>query len=99
MKSFKSWPVLLIVIIVFLPGGVFAIAETPGWHELPNTDLESVCACGNGFDYACGNTWGGIFAWSSGDFDATRNRLLMWGGGHGDYYGNELYALDLNDQS
>ncbi len=24
-----------------------------------------------------------------------RNRLLVWGGGHDDYWGNEMYALDL----
>jgi len=28
--------------------------------------------------------------------DTRRNRLVLWGGGHSDYYGNELYALDLN---
>ena len=27
--------------------------------------------------------------------DTARNRLLIWGGGHNDYWGNEMYALDL----
>jgi hypothetical protein len=27
--------------------------------------------------------------------DETRNRLIIWGGGHGGYFGNEVYALDL----
>jgi len=31
--------------------------------------------------------------------DTTRNRLIVWGGGHSDYSGNELYALDLNNLS
>jgi hypothetical protein len=22
--------------------------------------------------------------------------MILWGGGHNDYYGNELYALNLN---
>lgn len=28
--------------------------------------------------------------------DTKRNRLVVWGGGHNDYYGNEVYALNLN---
>jgi len=28
--------------------------------------------------------------------DTKRNRLVIWGGGHTDYSGNEVYALDLN---
>jgi hypothetical protein len=28
-----------------------------------------------------------------------RNRLIIWGGGHNDYYGNEVYALDLNNMT
>jgi hypothetical protein len=28
--------------------------------------------------------------------DTSRNRLVFWGGGHHDYWGNEIYALDLN---
>jgi hypothetical protein len=38
-------------------------------------------------------------AWSSGVADLKRNRLIIWGGGHGDYAGNEIYALDLNTQT
>jgi hypothetical protein len=36
-------------------------------------------------------------AWSGGAFDSKRNRLIVTGGGHNDYYGNELYALNLGD--
>jgi len=35
-------------------------------------------------------------AWSGGLFDTKRNRLIIHGGGHTDYYGNEIYAIDLN---
>ena len=31
--------------------------------------------------------------------DTARSRLLVWGGGHADYYGNEMYALDLPSMS
>ena len=30
-----------------------------------------------------------------GAADTKRNRLIVWGGGHGDYQGNEIYALNL----
>jgi hypothetical protein len=33
--------------------------------------------------------------WSSGAYDSKRDRLVVWGGGHQDYQGNELYAFDL----
>jgi len=34
--------------------------------------------------------------WSGGLFDTKRNRLIIHGGGHNGYYGNEIYAIDLN---
>ena len=36
-----------------------------------------------------------IEAWGGGTYDTTRNRLMLWGGGHNDYYGNEVYAFDV----
>ncbi len=36
-----------------------------------------------------------VTAYSGGVFDSRRCRLIVWGGGHGDYYGNEIYALPL----
>ncbi|HXR75153.1 MAG TPA: hypothetical protein VN737_04200 [Bryobacteraceae bacterium] len=34
--------------------------------------------------------------WSGGVLDPVHNRLLFWGGGHGDYYGNEIYSVNLS---
>ncbi len=34
-----------------------------------------------------------MLAWGSGIFDDDRDRLVVWGGGHNDYSGNELYAF------
>ena len=36
-----------------------------------------------------------ITAWSSAALDPDSSRLLVWGGGHADYAGNEVYAFDL----
>jgi hypothetical protein len=40
-----------------------------------------------------------VAAWNGGIADTKRNRLIIWGGGHGDYYGNEVYGLDLNSMT
>ena len=34
--------------------------------------------------------------WSSGAYDSAHNRLLIAGGGHHGYFGNEVYALQLD---
>ena len=34
--------------------------------------------------------------WSGGAFYTKRNRLMVWGGGHNGYGGNEIYAFDVN---
>ena len=74
----------------------------PGWHRIPNTKLRSVCPpAGFGgspydFRYHCKNV---TDAWNSAVMDTRRNRLVIWGGGHNDYLGNELYALDLGSRS
>src|SRR5580700_7738342 len=34
--------------------------------------------------------------WSGALFDAKRNRLIIHGGGHNGWYGNEIYAIDFN---
>jgi chitodextrinase len=73
---------------LFFSISCLASAATPGWTALPNTKLKTVCPGGG-----CENV---INAWSGGVADTQRNRLIIWGGGHDDYYGNEVYALDLN---
>ena len=59
--------------------------------ELPNTKIRSVLPV----TPQSGNPTGLIQAWSGGTVDTTRSRLLVWGGGHMDYAGDEMYALDL----
>lgn len=34
-------------------------------------------------------------AWSGGALDTSRDTLMVWGGGHTDYHGNEVYAFSL----
>jgi hypothetical protein len=53
----------------------------------------------SGTDYNYGNIVGepyaAILAYSSTAVDTTRSRLILFGGGHGDYGGNEIWTLDL----
>lgn len=36
-----------------------------------------------------------IRAWNGAVADTTANRLIIWGGGHNNYCGNEIYGLNL----
>jgi hypothetical protein len=75
-----------------------AIPAALGWFQIPNTKLSSVCAVNQGFPEVqavegCSAITG---SWSGGAFDTSRNRLLLWGGGHTAYAGNEVYALNVD---
>jgi hypothetical protein len=102
--SFIVWRFRYAVIAVFLLclfstlANAQSIPSTPGWFQIPNTKLADVCAYTHGFSQVGGaEGCPAITAdWSGGVFDTQRNRLIIWGGGHNGYYGNELYALDLN---
>jgi hypothetical protein len=79
-------------------GRTDGVAPGLGWHELPDTELATRCPSvpeiqGN---TGCSSV---IIAWNGGVADLKRNRLIIWGGGHSDYFGNELYALDINRAS
>lgn len=93
----------LIALIVFCCGlapsisraGVLDDLEPGAWYQVPNSHMRQV-AFDWGPDGAPGGISGVIKAWGGGAFDAKQERLLVQGGGHGDYGGNEVYALDLN---
>jgi hypothetical protein len=86
--------------LVLLAGAAFSTASPAGpvddlqpgqWYEFPNTPLESALPD----PVPSGRTRSIISAWSGGTFDTRRNRLMVWGGGHADYSGNEIYAFDV----
>lgn len=76
--------------------------QTHGWYEVPNTTLSPYCPENNfndyGYEFAnyCQNV---TRAWNSAAHDTSRNRIYFFGGGHHDYYGNELYAFDIEKGS
>ncbi|HUT33488.1 MAG TPA: alpha/beta hydrolase [Planctomycetota bacterium] len=67
------------------------------WIEIPKSALMAVAPKPNQFP----KTWAVcgpasvVMAWCGAAFDTKRDRLVIWGGGHADYHGNELYAFDV----
>lgn len=68
------------------------------WYTAPNTQLYDVCKSvstyGDGV-YLVQGCPAIVSAWSSGAYDSQRQRIWIFGGGHNDYGGNELYYFDL----
>ena len=76
--------------VLCLAGG---LPDGLGWHELPNTQIRPLCPSDALYPGISGNTCcdSVIIAWGGAAFDVVGNRLLITGGGHGDYAGNEVY--------
>lgn len=88
---------MLLVLLAAAPARADAIDDLePGtWYEIPDSPMRAVCPPDTAeyeWSYYCA---GAIAPWSGGVVDTARGRLIVWGGGHGDYKGNEVYAFDL----
>ena len=79
------------------------------WYQVPNShlrDAEKPPSAYADWDGSRSLTYERIGAvegvsavindWSGGAFDSQRDRLIVWGGGHCGYAGNEIYVFDLN---
>jgi chitodextrinase len=66
-----------------------------GWFQIPNTAYQKACPSDPTVQGQTGCS-AVVDAWAGGLADTTRNWLVFTGGGHHDYWGNEVYALDLN---
>ena len=64
------------------------------WLEIPNSNMRQTILPVP-VDEKFGNVRGIMKAWNGAALDTTRDRLVVWGGGHANYAGNELYAFDL----
>ena len=96
------------LITMYSPQEVFAQQDrhidldvTRGWEwvRIPDTKLIDVLPP-ESFTQPINKTTGPgaiVGAWSGGAFDTKRNRLMVIGGGHQDYCGNEWLAFDLNE--
>ena len=89
---------VLTFIIIRLPPGDFVDAYIANlavgrWLQLPNTRIRLVLPPAP--QQGSTGPEAIVVAWSGGTVDTQRNRLIVWGGGHNDYWGNEVYAVDL----
>lgn len=106
MRLKRAWITLVLGMAVV--GGAHAACPTdikdlaPGnWCQVPNSHMRSVA-----YDWPAGVTYtqngvgvaGVMSLWSGGAYDTKRDRLVVWGGGHFGYAGNEIYAFDVNGQ-
>jgi hypothetical protein len=81
------------------PGAYAGVIEdlAPGeWYEVPNSHLRAVLPS---VLPPAGNPRNIMAAWSGGAYDTKRDRLIVWGGGHADYGGNEIYTFDVSTLS
>lgn len=70
----------------------------PGhWLEIPNSNLSKVYPSPTPPGSTGSNSV--IDSWNGGAYDTKRDRLIVWGGGHANYSGNEIYAFDINKLS
>lgn len=71
--------------------------QTPGtWYQVPSSTLRAVAYPWPPQPNPGGHGVAALMdAWSGAAYDTTRNRLIVWGGGHGDYPGNEIYVFDV----
>ncbi len=71
----------------------------PGhWLEIPNSKMKAAIYDGPlaGQVYAVTGPASIIGAWGGGTLDTKQHRLLLWGGGHQNYAGNDLYAFEVD---
>jgi len=63
----------------------------PGqWYEFPNSHLRDLKP-----NPMPEGEQSAVLSYSGGTFDTKRNRLIVWGGGHAAYAGNEIYAFSV----
>lgn len=62
------------------------------WKSLDSTLMKDVCPTPYS-SFACEAV---ISAWSGGDYDQKRDRMIIMGGGHNDSWYNNVFAFNLN---
>ena len=98
---YKTFAGLVFCLSLFCAPAFAQLPSAVGWTALPSsTSLELSGACpannfgGDPYPFAdnCQNV---IRTWNGAVADTIGNRLIIWGGGHGNYFGNEIYSLNL----
>jgi hypothetical protein len=84
--------------LLLLPGAAHATIspldtlKAGYWYQVPNSHMRDVMPT----NHAWGQLAHIMDAWSGGAYDTKRDWLLINGGGHGDYSGNDTYAFSTD---
>jgi hypothetical protein len=99
MQKIKISIIFVVLLAInFMPGitlGDIIDDLKPGhWLAIPNSALEDAGVypsswLGDSGPYTI------ITAYGGGAYDTKRDRFIVWGGGHGNYSGNEVYTFDI----
>jgi hypothetical protein len=67
------------------------------WITIPDTKLEKLKPDPKKYPNIHAESFGHIIGgWNGGALDTKRHRILIWGGGHNGYWGNEIYAFNID---
>jgi hypothetical protein len=74
---------------------IISAMPTNSWKMLSDTPMKN--ACPQPYNYwLCSAV---ISAWSGGAYDAARDKMVIYGGGHADSFYNNVFAFDLASMS
>jgi hypothetical protein len=75
-----------------------SLPNTMGWYQIPNTKLRAVCPPPAQYPSIQGIEGCDAVTkdWNSAVLDKANNRIIIWGGGHNGYHGNEVYSFDID---
>lgn len=99
MKRTPVWMLGIALVVLADAGHADAIDDLqPGhWHAVPASRIDTVLPSPiPPGDSRPGRPESIVDEWSSGIFDASRNNFVVWGGGHNNYSGNEIYSFNLD---
>ncbi len=95
-----AWRVMLFTVVLASTALAGPLEDLkPGeWYEIPDSKMNTVDPCPtHDCDYSGSTAQNSVMgSWGGGAYDVVRDRLIVWGGGHTNYGGNELYVFDLN---
>lgn len=77
--------------------GIYNPYTVGQWEELTGTAISNVDPCpANNCSYSANEGQDAVTDnWNSAAYDSRRDQLILFGGGHGGYAGNEHYGIDL----
>ncbi|HEY9585548.1 MAG TPA: hypothetical protein VJJ02_03085, partial [Candidatus Paceibacterota bacterium] len=96
-NSYNSASTSVTVTLTDTPLPPYASIPAGVWYEIANTSIATMFPTYSQTVWGTSGPGSVVNAWSGGAFDAVRNVLYVFGGGHAAYGGNEVYAFYLDE--